>query len=371
MSGPEAALAGGVFGAEAAVDDDLVELRQLVEDIGRRAAADRVGRSRRPQQFDGDLWRNLEETGLARLTSTVDMGAGLPELAVVLHGLARHAGAVPVAETDLLAAWLGGQAALSLPGDGPLTVAVADATLRDGRISGTAHEVPWARAAAAIMVLATTPDGVYAGTIGATDCEIADGQNLAGEPSDRVVFDLPVDRFRPVDADFSTELVRRGAWARCVQVVGALDAAAESTVAHCRERVQFGRSLSKFQSVQHSLAGMAGEIERGRAAVTLAVAAAADHGFASSQADYAVTVAKVVLGRVTASTTTVAHQLHGAIGVSIEHPLWLSTMRARSWIGEFGSTGHYARRLGRLALATENPFDCLTGQRAGEALTIG
>ena len=48
--------------------------------------------------------------------------------------------------------------------------------------------------------------------------------------------------------------------------------------------------------------------------------------------------------------TTIAHQLHGAIGVTIEHRLWLATMRARSWVDEFGSTAQYARRLGRMAL---------------------
>ena len=70
----------------------------------------------------------------------------------------------------------------------------------------------------------------------------------------------------------------------------------------------------------------------------------------AAQTDYAVTVAKVVLGRVVPAVSTVAHQLHGAIGVTIEHPLWSATNRAHSWIDEFGSTGHYARRLGRLAL---------------------
>jgi acyl-CoA dehydrogenase len=55
--------------------------------------------------------------------------------------------------------------------------------------------------------------------------------------------------------------------------------------------------------------------------------------------------------------TTIAHQLHGAIGVTIEHRLWLSTMRARSWVDEFGSTTHYARRLGRMALAADDPWD--------------
>ncbi len=102
---------------------------------------------------------------------------------------------------------------------------------------------------------------------------------------------------------------------------------------------------------------MAGEIERARAATTLAIAAAADYGFDSAQADYAVTVAKVAVGRAVGPVTTIAHQLHGAIGVTIEHQLWLATMRARSWVDDFGSTAHYAHRLGRLALAAGDPWD--------------
>ena len=155
--------------------------------------------------------------------------------------------------------------------------------------------------------------------------------------------------------------MRRGAWARCIQVIGALDAAVEFAVEHTRDREQFGRSLSAFQAVQHTLAAMAGEVERGRAAANLAVAAAVDHGFDHAATDYAVTVAKVTLGRVVPAVITSAHQLHGAIGVTIEHRLWLATMRARSWIGEFGDTAYHARRLGRLALATADPWDVVVG----------
>jgi acyl-CoA dehydrogenase len=102
---------------------------------------------------------------------------------------------------------------------------------------------------------------------------------------------------------------------------------------------------------------MAGEIERARAATSLAIAAAADYGFHSVQADYAVTVAKVAVGRAVEPVTTIAHQLHGAIGVTIEHQLWLSTMRARSWVDDFGSTASHARRLGRMTLAADDPWD--------------
>ena len=132
-------------------------------------------------------------------------------------------------------------------------------------------------------------------------------------------------------------------------------------MAHTREREQFGRPLSALQSVQHTLASMAGEIERARAAADLAVVAAADHGFDSPQADYAVTVTKVTLGQVVPIVVTAAHQLHGAIGVTIEHRLWLATQRARSWIGEFGDTAHHALRLGRLALAADDPWDLIIG----------
>jgi acyl-CoA dehydrogenase len=142
-----------------------------------------------------------------------------------------------------------------------------------------------------------------------------------------------------------------------VQTVGVLDAAADLTVTHTRERRQFGRPLSAFQAVQHSLAAMAGEIERARAATVLAIAAAADCGFDSAEADYAVTVAKVAVGRAVEPVTTIAHQLHGAIGVTREHQLWLATMRARSWVDDFGSTAHYVRRLGRMALATDAPWN--------------
>jgi acyl-CoA dehydrogenase len=102
---------------------------------------------------------------------------------------------------------------------------------------------------------------------------------------------------------------------------------------------------------------MAGEIERARAATSLAVAAAVGYGFDHPATDYAVTAAKVAVGRAVEPVTTIAHQLHGAIGVTIEHRLWLATMRARSWVDEFGTTTHYARRLGRMALAADDPWD--------------
>src|SRR5262245_30014317 len=98
----------------------MKELEQLVDELGRRSLEARLGDRGTSESFDEALWHNLEETGLSRLTSSGD--AGPAEAAVVVSGLARHAAAAPVAETDLLAAWLANEAGLAVPDSGPLTV---------------------------------------------------------------------------------------------------------------------------------------------------------------------------------------------------------------------------------------------------------
>ena len=348
------ALTGGVFGT-ASSTDDFVELRRLAEDIGVRSFDERIGHRTLPDAFDHTAWRHLEEAGLTRLTSDPESGGSPRELALVLRALARHAVTVPLAETDVLAGWLAGRSGIEVPETGPLTLALGDAGATNVR------GVPYAADAAAVVFALRDGERLLVAAASPAALTISPGHNLGGEPRDTVTIDLSADAFVTLD-NAVAELTRRGAWARCVQARGALDAAVEYSVAHTREREQFGRPLSAFQAVQHTLASMAGEVERARAAAELAVAAAAGNGFDSPRADYAVTVAKVVLGRVVPTVITAAHQLHGAIGVTIEHRLWLATMRARSWIDEFGDTAHYARQLGRLALTpARDPWDLIVG----------
>ena len=73
----------------------MKELAQLVDELGRLSFDARLGHRALPESFDEELWRNLEDTGLSRLTSSKD--AGPAEVAIVLSGLARHAAAVPIA----------------------------------------------------------------------------------------------------------------------------------------------------------------------------------------------------------------------------------------------------------------------------------
>ena len=351
-------LSGGVF---ASGTDDLTDLRRLADDIGDRSFNARIGHRALPDPMDTAAWRHLEDTGLTRLGSTADSGAGPREIAVILRALARHGVTVPLTETDLLAGWLAAAAGVAVPESGPLTVALGDAVGAGDRITATVPAVPFAAESAAVVLALRDGDSLLVAACEPAQLSIATGHNAGGEPRDTVTVDMAREAFAAAGEQAEAELIRRGAWARCVQIIGALDAAVEFSVAHTREREQFGRPLSAFQAVQHSLATMAGEVERARAAANLAVAAAEDFGFGSQHADYAVTVAKVTLGQVVPSVVTSAHQLHGAIGVTIEHRLWLATMRARSWVEEFGDTAHYAQRLGRLTLSGVDPWDVMIG----------
>src|SRR5690606_25011431 len=112
-----------------------------------------------------------------------------------------------------LAAWLATTAGIEAP-DGPLTVAIADAEPRDGRLTGTADDVPWTRAAAAILLLARGADAVRVGMLSGDSVEIADGHNLAGEPRDRVSFEVDASALTDVDPAVAAELSVRGSWCR-------------------------------------------------------------------------------------------------------------------------------------------------------------
>ena len=67
------ALAGGVFAATDAQDDEA-QLRQLVDDLGRRSYDAGLGHRGIPDQFDAQLWRHLEDAGFAASPRLVGSG---------------------------------------------------------------------------------------------------------------------------------------------------------------------------------------------------------------------------------------------------------------------------------------------------------
>ncbi|HEY0484344.1 MAG TPA: acyl-CoA dehydrogenase family protein, partial [Kofleriaceae bacterium] len=147
-------------------------------------------------------------------------------------------------------------------------------------------------------------------------------------------------------ADVADRLCAMGAVARACQIAGALQGILARSVAYAGERVAFDRPIAKFQAIQHALARLAGE-----AAIALAASGSAADALDAGTADadgllLEVAGAKIRAGEAAAAGAAIAHQVHGAIGFSIEHPLHLFTRRLWAWRDDFGSESAWAVRLG-------------------------
>jgi alkylation response protein AidB-like acyl-CoA dehydrogenase len=163
------------------------------------------------------------------------------------------------------------------------------------------------------------------------DARLEPAVNLAGEPLDRVgVPDAGGDDVR-----------RLGALIRAVQMVGAMEHVLALTAGYVEERRQFGVPLIRFQAVQQQLAELAGDVASAATAVEHAV---------DFPGEVEVAAAKSRSGEAAATTAAIAHQLHGAIGMTDEHGLGLYTRRLWSWRDDFGGEAEWARLLGRRVL---------------------
>jgi alkylation response protein AidB-like acyl-CoA dehydrogenase len=135
------------------------------------------------------------------------------------------------------------------------------------------------------------------------------------------------------------------AFARTAQIAGALDAALALSVGYVNERQQFGRPLGKFQAVQQSLAGFACE-----AAAANCAAVGAAQALERGDAGFEIAAAKLRANRAVEVGTTVAHQVHGAIGFTQEYGLHPLTRRLWQWRSEYGNDAYWSKRLGTMAV---------------------
>jgi acyl-CoA dehydrogenase len=303
------------------------------------------------------LWQALTEAGLPLSWVPEDCdgsGASLAEGFSVLSAAGRFAIAVPLAET-MLAGWL--LSKIASP-EGVMTIVPASPKDRitqnaDGTLSGRARGVPFAKDAKHIAVLAHGAGGLAIALVEAAKCRIEAGLNLASDGSDTVTFaNVPPVAIRPAPKGFDqTSLMLMGAVVRSLQIAGALESMLDVSVRYSNERVAFEKKISKFQAVQHNLARLAGET----AAAMTAASSAADTIANASGFDDAVfleaTAAKIRCAEAAEKGAAIAHQVHGAIGYTLEHILHRYTMRALAWRDDFGPESYWAVELGKRVAA--------------------
>lgn len=332
--------------------NDLKALRELADDILSAGTEPVLDAQQVGIDFLPDLWETLTESGLTLLNtpeSRGGTGAGLRELAVVLESAGYHAAPIPLAEHDLLASWLLEVAGLPIPDDA-MTAAVTQSPQSDGRLTMTIEDVPWATDATTVVVAG--PNFVAALPLENTKIDVQ--PDIAGQPYARVHVDTTptLDCIASTAHDLRAEFRLRGALARSIQTCGALAQALDLTVGHATQRVQFGRPIAKFQAVQALISTAAAALTQAKTAAQFATEIVTHHGFDSESGRFAVAVAKIESARAATLVARNAHQVHGAIGFTLDHRLRHFTNRALAWRSEFGSQRNWQHELGTMATSS-------------------
>ena len=127
------------------------------------------------------------------------------------------------------------------------------------------------------------------------------------------------------------------------QMAGAMSAALALTVQYARERQQFGKALSTFQAIQQQLSVFAEEV-----AATNMAAAAACRARDRGPAHFEIAAAKLRANIAVGTVTSVAHQVHGAMGFTKEYKLQRLTKALWQWRSDYGNDRYWSDELGKI-----------------------
>lgn len=133
------------------------------------------------------------------------------------------------------------------------------------------------------------------------------------------------------------KIIERAAVAKCCETLGGIQQMLEMTVDYAKERKQFDRPIGSFQVIQHYCANMATDVDGSRFS-TYQAAWTLSEGLPCTKE---VAIAKAWLSEACKRVTALAHQIHGAIGVTIDHDLQFYTRRANAAEATFGDADFY------------------------------
>lgn len=287
-----------------------------------------------------DLWQQLDESGFIDALvpeSAGGSGLSLDEAAGVLVAFGRHGMPLPAAHT-MLARRMLADAGVETP-RGP----IAFALLNDGR-SRTAF-VPYGCVCDSVLV--EMSNGIW----------LVDIDHVTVEPHDEwdalgATFTFPAGVGRRIkgvdagDAPAESVLLELGARVTAATMAGAMARVLDMTMTHVNDRQQFGRSIGKYQAVQHNLSVMA---EHAAAAYIAAQRACAAEP--TSQHRLSTAIAKARASRAAPLIANTAHALTGAMGITAEYDLQLFTRRLHSQRVQFGSESYWDEVIGAHAIS--------------------
>jgi len=283
------------------------------------------------------LWDAIVQSGFLELLAPEDAdgaGASLVDALPLFMMLGAYAVPLPVGQAMALRALLpaGMAAPGGLPTFAPATAAGADGALAAARVPyGMIAQTVLAEHEGALWLL----DG---GDARRRSCE------LHGEPTADLHWEPDAWRRKGVRLHENADgrLAAWGAALYAALLAGAMTRGFELTLQYGNDRSQFGRSIGKFQVIQHQLAVMAEHV----AAARLAAAAA----FPAQGAQPPLLLSAIAKARASEAAVlaaSIAHAVHGAIGITEEYDLQLYTRRLHAWRLAHGSETYWHGVVGK------------------------
>ncbi len=325
----------------------MSELRTMLADTVTRLFSD-------ISESESSNWESLEALGLPSLMLDEDSGGfngQWQDAVLVARQVGHFALDQPLVETLL------GRFALQHAGHsdfhGPLSIAhsdTVDITEQQSRhvITAKLRHIPWGNTNPVVISGQHQQRHFIALLQADESIHQVHRVNTANEPrTDLVLENTPLQAFYWLDQ--SINLYHLAALLRCAQIAGALDRLVTMSVQYTTEREQFGRPISKFQAIQHSISQLA---EQAAAVIcaTEAAACALDYEGNSDDALFEIAAAKLRANMAIPQATTIAHQVHGAIGFTEEHRLHLYTRRLFAWRSEYGNDRFWSNIIGQWCL---------------------
>ncbi len=376
------------------MDFKLTETQILLQDTANRLVRERYTFEERKKIVAGEssysqaLWNEFAELGLLGVEIDEDcggIGGSFADLAIVLEAFGRGLVVEPYLSTVVIGAGLVGAAAtgerrkdiLSRIAEGKLKLALAHGEAKARYV--LEHVETRARRDGGDFVL----DGAKAVVLGGdgadtlivsarTDGGTSDRNGISLFMVDPKAAGIHLRPYRNMDdrgaAEISFENVRvpasallgplngalplieaaydRGAAALCCDGIGAMAAMNAITLEYLKTRTQFGRTIGKFQVLQHRMADMAMAEEQARSMAYLAVEYATEKE-AAVRGRF-ISAAKVQISNSGQIVGRGAIQLHGGIGMTIEYVAGHYLRRLTSTEKMFGDIDYH---IGRFAAA--------------------
>ncbi len=175
--------------------------------------------------------------------------------------------------------------------------------------------------------------------------------NVGGDNNDTVTFDKVAPKtVKPAPEGIDqTALMLMGGVARSLQIAGALESMLDISVRYANERVAFEKQDREIPggAAQPREARRRNRPPRWRPPPRPRTRSPTRLRFDDAVFLEAV-AAKIRCAEAAEKGSAIAHQVHGAIGFTIEHILHRFSLRALSWRDDFGSESYWAVELGKL-----------------------